>query len=613
MHRFALCTILVAAACAPPDGPRAAFRLKGRDPVDVPFGAAPWPSDLHVGPGGKARVWDFPNPKGSSLVEEYKEVFEREFRGWGTQAGVFFFFDRPLDPESIDGAVWIVEVRGGRRLPADARFFGEHPFLPANTLVAMPYPGFPLRDGRSYVFALQDSLRDREGRGAIASDGFRDVRDARAKLDDPALERARGVLSPALAALEGAGLVRDRVVSASVVTTQPIVERTAALVRALEESDEVAPAAWQLASLVRQPEEEDFRWFWMQSYDSMRRPSFQREATGDLVFDEEGRAVVQAYDGYYDCLFVPEEPPRSPQGHPVALYLSRDGACAHLPRAIPDAFNGAGFALVSLNYAPRLWGAGETAAVIAHPVLGRDTFLQGVVDVLASLRALRSPRAVFPEGHPLDMRRIVIAGQYQGGLAGLIAAAFARDVAAAAFASAGGGALLFAFPEAERPEGWEGAVSAPGMLLDLLGVTPETADRWHPLAHLAQTFFEPADPANYARLLAREPLEGHGRTHALFVQGLRDVVVSPAAGWALAFAAGADWVEDPWGAPPQLAVSGLAPLAAPVRLNLDGAATVALSRHDLDFAGAGANAGVLAEAVHFLTTGLEGAAEVRAR
>jgi hypothetical protein len=110
-------------------------------------------------------------------------------------------------------------------------------------------------------------------------------------------------------------------------------------------------------------------------------------------------------------------------------------------------------------------------------------------------------------------------------------------------------------------------------------------DEFHPFLALIQTFFEPADPGNYARRFVREPPPGTAARSTFQSIGLVDHYTPVASNYALAVALGlqpaAPILEPVAGA----ALAGLDPVTAPLRGNASGGAATAVALEYLASAG----------------------------
>jgi pimeloyl-ACP methyl ester carboxylesterase len=601
-----------------PDGAHASFALAGKHPDAIGFLDAPWPSDLLIRSDGTLQVIDFPNPGESVTIEDFKDTFSNSLKAWGTQSGAFFFFDRALDASSVSAgpaslgassSVWIMDVESRERFPVDAKFFPEHPWLPANTLAVLPHAGSPLRSARKYVFALTRAVKGADGKEIQPGEDFAKVRDAAAALGDPALEKARAIFTPAFDALAAAGLVRADVRAATVLTTQDAVGEMQKVREALVAAG--PPALADVRPIQQRP---DFCGFQYEA--TYTAPIFMkgnppyRSSGGEFVLDAEGRPEVQHTEKVWIGIAFPGTPPPSAEGFPVIVYGHGSGGdrWAYLGEMECD-FIRADFAIVALDFPlhgkrPGAVSSSEELAIITftNPVAGRNFNRQAASDLMQLVRLLKDPQVSFPQPIKLDRRRLVYLSQSMGGFIAPVALALEPGVVAAAMNGAGGGQFLYYMPRNAYTK-----VNDVPLLYDLLGLLPETVDRYHPFLHLGQVFTDAADPVSFARHLAREPLAGNAPKHLFFLEGDQDQYVANASTEALVAAAGVDVVQGPntW-LPPALEVLGRAPIAAPAKLNLDGRATAALYQYHHDHFALDEDPKARAQIIHFFRGALAG-------
>jgi hypothetical protein len=97
-----------------------------------------------------------------------------------------------------------------------------------------------------------------------------------------------------------------------------------------------------------------------------------------------------------------------------------------------------------------------------------------------------------------DATKVAFMGHSQGGLTGPGFIAFEPDLRAAVLSGAGGN-LVWSLLAKTEP------VDIPALVSGLL---QESVDEFHPFLNLVQTYYEPADPTNYARGFFLEPAAG---------------------------------------------------------------------------------------------------------
>ncbi|MEZ4335476.1 MAG: hypothetical protein R3B82_02515 [Sandaracinaceae bacterium] len=146
-------------------------------PPSTELYAHPWPDERLRREDGTASAATFPEGNGAPLRQACVESL-RGVDGFGTTSGIFFPFDAPLDPRSLPdvaasgtaaASVFVIDVddaspERGRRALIDARFLADGgSFGGTNLLVALPYPGLPLRPDTLYAAVVTTAVRDATG------------------------------------------------------------------------------------------------------------------------------------------------------------------------------------------------------------------------------------------------------------------------------------------------------------------------------------------------------------------------------------------------------------------------------------------------------------------
>lgn len=547
------------------------------------FFAHPWPSDLRREPDGRLRLASFPNPRASTALEDYKRIISEETRGFGTNSALYASFGAALDIESFpasaamaaaeDATVQLIDIDAGspergRRFPLDLRFSEAATlFLPANHLIAHPPFGFPLRPNSTYALVLSTGLRRADG---SALESPRDVHNA---LREACLARAPSglaeVFAPLRAHLSDVGRSVAEIAGAAVFTTQDAVgsaREVAAFARELPIPDLRVTFNGRLGDAVTVIQGE----LELPGLQEGTVPFSRPDQGGRLARDEAGGLrVVRQETTRVTFTWLRRAAPTS--GWPVVIYAHGTGGDFEdvLNPSVGAALAAQGLAAVGYDlqlHGPRAPAGTDPALTffnIANILAARDNFLQGLSDLVVLTRFVqnRHVRATPIETVRLDHTRTGFLGHSQGGLIGTLYAAMEPNLKSAVFSGTAG---VLAITLVERKD----IVNFRALLETLAGIDgEETLDEVHPLISLFQTFIEPADPINYARLLPVEPPEGRLRD-ALFIEGLLDDA-SPARGHeALASAARAPVVEPVARIPAASEILGIAPVRAPVEHNL---------------------------------------------
>lgn len=203
------------------------FALPASGALD--WGAVPFPSDLHRDATGTIRIGALPTTHSETpLLAAMRDEVQRR-SGFCATCNVYFPIDGALDPSSlpttadaaIADAVVLADVDPaspdrGRLFPLRIEWNAERQLL-----ALRPARGMALHGNRRYAAALTTGLRAADGTALGASAAFRASR-ARRPAADPAVDRARSVLAPALDELERIGLGRNRIVALAAFTTEDV-------------------------------------------------------------------------------------------------------------------------------------------------------------------------------------------------------------------------------------------------------------------------------------------------------------------------------------------------------------------------------------------------------
>ncbi|MCB9598597.1 MAG: hypothetical protein H6719_38130 [Sandaracinaceae bacterium] len=202
MQRSLLCCALLAACASPPS---------------TELYAHPWPDERLRGADGRLDLSSFPVGTGTPLRQDSLSSL-RDARGFGVASAVLFPFDAALEPTSLPdveasaatgASVFIVDVDAasegfGERAPIDVRQLADAgPFGGLRLLVALPYPGRPLRADTLYAAVVTTSVLDDRG----------------APLPSATLELPTPAHAEAARALEQLGVPADRVAALAVFRT----------------------------------------------------------------------------------------------------------------------------------------------------------------------------------------------------------------------------------------------------------------------------------------------------------------------------------------------------------------------------------------------------------
>ena len=211
----------------PPPSAVARFELPQTGGLD--WGDVPFPSDLYRDENGAIRIGALPVATGEKPLHAAMRDLVQARDGFCATCNVYFAVDGELDPATLPSA--------GEPSPADAvvvadvdpaspergRLFPLRvEWDPARQLLAVrPVRGIALHGKRRYAAALTTRIHAADGSPLGPSEVFRQVR-SRPSAGDPAIERARAVLAPALDELERIGISRGRVIALAAFRTEDV-------------------------------------------------------------------------------------------------------------------------------------------------------------------------------------------------------------------------------------------------------------------------------------------------------------------------------------------------------------------------------------------------------
>jgi hypothetical protein len=198
----------VSADAGPETGPIARYDVPEIGPPD--WGVAPFPSDFHLGADGRVELAALPSTRPIWDSAARDALVER--RGVCAVCPVYFPVDAAIDPASLQaGAAVMYDVATGAGVPIEVEWQASD-----MTIAVRPRRGVVLAPRQRYVVALTGAVRAPDGAALRASPTFAAARDGLAAT--PAELRIALVIEPGLAALANAGVARETVATAAVVT-----------------------------------------------------------------------------------------------------------------------------------------------------------------------------------------------------------------------------------------------------------------------------------------------------------------------------------------------------------------------------------------------------------
>lgn len=604
---------LVGVSCGTADAPADAAVATGGarfDPTPgAGFFAMPFPNPLRVRDDATLVVADFPNPRRNVILARLLNALETLPTGFAANAAVFVPFDVALDPAGIpmtttqaraDETFQLVDVdptspRRGQRVPLRVSFKAEQEtFTPADTLVLWPEPGAVLRHGNLYAAVVLDSARSADGRPLATPPALRSLLDG--GVGDPRLMTGFAALREQLGR---DGIATGRVRAATVFRTgDPFGEmdrlRDAVASRPPPAASELRPLRVHDTFCVIEGR--------------VTLPLFQDGARpystegGAIRFDASGAPVQTGEESVRFALTVPRR--RTPRdGFPVLLYAAGQGGLytqfvdrgpmSETAMGIGPALQLADVGIAGLSIEAPLVGPRHPTGSfdgldffnVSNPIAFRDNVRQAAVDFTSLLRlteTLSVPAALCPDAGPdpihLNPTRRLFWGHSTGATIGAVVLG-AEPALHAGMLSGVGGSWLHNLVLKSEPVAFASLVR---LLLGYQG--DDRVDLFDAPLHLAQTFWEPIEPMNWAQRWTTTPRAGQNPRDVLLIEGVIDGYFPPPAVNALTLAAGADaldpLVDDSMlGA---LRLAGRAARTSPITANVtvgSGAATLAVVQH----------------------------------
>lgn len=561
------------------------------------FFAVPFPDDTRLTEKGLVDLSRLPQRDGNLLLRLFLPQVEGRVAGFGTSSAVYFFFNDAIDPDSLPKSprdtllpgspAFLVNVDErspyrGEAVPLLIKVQAtETKFTPPNTLVLLPFPGYPLRPAARYAAVLTHAIRDAAGRRIGTDDALRAVlRGGEAAVKPVQAQRIREAVDYLL----GRGrLDKDDVAAAAVFTTQDVL---GPLVRAADRVQASAPTlsahSFKLSEkstdcfdlLIGQFDEPTFL---------TGASPYQEAGSGVFAYDAAGLPLQQGTERLEFALALPKTAP-PPAGYPVVLYMHGTGGdrFSYVREGLACVFAGLGAASIGIDQPVHgMRNPTDTPAIALTVNLTNinsslDLLRQAALDTLAVsllVRRLEPPAELAPRSRPVrfDPERILFMGHSQGSTTGVPYLAIDPDAKLGMLSGAGGNMIYFIKDRIFKGD---------EEVADLLGTTPEEAgrvmqewfgvasdpvDEFHMLLSLFQTVTEPIDPVNYAPYVMTDT--EHPK-HVLVTEGFLDLYLPPSTNEALAAALGTDMLNPLLKEVPFLALPGKIALDPPVSLNI---------------------------------------------
>lgn len=523
--QLALACSVLAATLACPAPPTHETQFAPPAGVHRLFLDIPWPCDIDRRDDGTLDLRAFPNPTGSSTLDEYTALTET-VAGYSTNGAIYLGAGAELDPATLpvdpfasreaDSSVQLIDVTAGspnygQRRPLWLRQFMGDLYVPDGGLAVMPVLGFTLLPATSYAVVITSAVATADGESLTAPAALRTALAIEVPTDSW-LARAHDVLAPLRQRWLDEGRDLDTIALATVFTTQdptPRLVKGADAVRARNSA--------VIERIVEPVDHASYGSFYVYegalTLDQFQRgqPPFSVAGSGNIGLDADGAPVVVRRETMPFALTVPRGPVPD-RGWPIALVAHGTGGYWRGfiggDRGAESTFLArAGYAALGISQPMHQGRAGYSAGQeelaafnFINPIAGRSTWVQSALESVMLARYFRDGTLPLGAGSrriPIDHSHIAFFGHSQGGISGALALSVDRDIDAAVLSGAGGG-LAMSLIEKISPQS---PVAAIKLMLSL----PEdyVVDVFHPVLTLVQTYAEEVDPLNYAPLVYR--------------------------------------------------------------------------------------------------------------
>jgi hypothetical protein len=541
--------------CEPsnPDDVRAYFEVPGADDaLEGDFFRLPFPNDaLRTDDGLDLSGFPTPGPGlvGVDAVKLYVDALEGD-DAWGGYGTVYFRFSGPLEIYYDNGeqrlqVAWVDVTPGSPDLGASAGlgFYysgGGSAYICQDWIGVRRPRGFPLVPGHTYAVWITTEVVAADGSPVIRPPNLVAVLDDD-EPDDPALARAHEAFAPFRAYLSAENTSTAEVLTATVFTVGGLRGTMADLAAAVDElpAPTVEDGWTKCEDGVDSPcpDHEGSRNCGAGSsdYDEyhalVRLPIYQQGTAPYLTPEDGGNIVIESDPATEDvCLALTVPTGTMPDtGWPLAVYAHGTGGSFrdHASSSVAGALSRGDvkFAVLGIDqvaHGPRRGASDrdpdELFFNFLNPKAARGNPLQGAVDQISLAKFAATIDGSDEMPTTIDATKLVFFGHSQGSTEGSLMLPYA-DAYKAAVLSGNGASLMNALITKTEPV--DIASILPVVLSDPDGLSGGLAEI-HPVLSLLQTWIDPADPLNFARATAAEPLEGHVAKHVFQTYGTRD-------------------------------------------------------------------------------------------
>lgn len=535
----------VGAFCAVDTGPpRAHFEVPrpGQPPLD--FFRLPFPNDARVSAAGVLDMGDFPRPGptpiGVDLVGLYVDMMVEDFEGFATTGTTTFRFSTPINFDSTNERVTLVDLTETRALALGWSYTdGRTLYNCGNALTLRADLASPPIGGHTYAAFLTTGVTATDGT-ALARDPDLDAVLGATRPADEALGHAWDRYASFRAYLTSTARDPSTILSATVWTTQDPTAKMLELAAAVEAQPQPLLAdLTRCEAGVTSPCDDGTParacggsdGAFDEYHGRLTLPIYQQGAAPYLEITEGAIGSTTApvrTEAVCVSLTVPKAAAGA-GGYPLAVYHHGTGGSfrSGISSGVSEALAASATPTAVLAFDAIQHGARRGSStthpdrLVFNPLSPRSTrdgFLQGAADVISALRFGGQTVALPGRGDVVfDGTKTVYFGHSQGATSGTLAVAVTAR-AGAVVLSGHGSWLTQSLLSKTNP------VNIKDGLALLLG---ETLSPSHPVMTIFQTVLERSDPVNYNPLLVRRPPAGIASKHVYMSYGPGDTYSPP--------------------------------------------------------------------------------------
>ena len=531
--------------------------------------AIPFPHYTRI-KNGKIDILKYPNILNTPMLDKFAKDLYNSFNGFGNNSGIFVPFSDEIDTKSIslsvtestkiDSPLFLINIDPnsqyqGEIIPIKTYFFkGISEYLPTNTLVALPLPGFPMRPGNWYSLILTNKIKDKNGQSISSPETFQQL--------------FASEVTPYSYIKTTLSSIENITFAIPFKTGNPIKEMQLIGKQLYKENIEYNGF-----------DKVDYYYSFPLLTGNLKLPQFQRgnppylnDDEGMLVFNN-NTAVIQNYQEVRTSILLPATPPPA-TGYPIVMYSHGTGGDykSYLYNGVGYYLANMGFAVVGFdqplhgNRNPRGDGGVDLYTFdIINPFAMRDNIRQGAVDQFGIrnwvntfyLDSITSPtnEKIF-----FDNNNIFFFGHSQGALTGALYLATEQYKIKGAILSGSSGGLMLALLYKTAP------IDIP-VIFEAMTHTYDTFNLYNPLLSMFQMFAESSDPVNYSRYILKNSWRENYLN--LFVsEGLVDIYTPPPQNEDFSANLGVDLVKPAYRFPESFSLDNVKILERPVNGNI---------------------------------------------